>query len=210
MTIIGHCHKSLDVAVLDPSSRTSLSLLVFVKVYGRYTQKYSAELVIEEKKVMKVVLARIDERLMHGIVLTQYLPGSGAKRIMVVDDDVANSPIRKDAMMMAKPAGYAASIITLEKALTNIKAHKYDGQKVFLLARKIEIMRALQEVGVEIPELIIGCTDLMNEGIRLSSRAFITEQELEICKQMKESGTSLVVQHAITQPKEDLWKIVNG
>ena len=158
---------------------------------------------------MRVVLARIDERLMHGIVLTQYLPSSGAKRIMVIDDDVANNPIRKDAMMMAKPAGYAASIITLEKALANIAAHKYDGQKVFLLARRVEIMYRLQEAGVEIPELIIGCTELMNSGIRLSARAFITEDELEMCKKLTDRGTSVVVQFSSTNPKVDIWKIVN-
>jgi PTS system mannose-specific IIB component len=158
---------------------------------------------------MKVVLARIDERLMHGIVLTQYLPSSGAKRIMVIDDDVANNPLRKDAMMMAKPAGYAASIIPLEKALTNIKAHKYDGQKVFLLARRVETMLALQEVGVEIPELIIGCTELMNEGVKLSSRAFLSEEDVNTCKKISEHGTRIVSQFASTDTKTDIWKIIN-
>lgn len=159
---------------------------------------------------MEVVFARIDERLMHGIVLTQYLPSSNAQRIMVIDDKVANNQIKKDAMLMAKPAGYAASIIPLEKALTNIQAGKYEGQRLFLLTKSPITMEKLCEVGVKIPELIIGCTEMLNQGIKLSERAFITEEELEACKKMSNNGTKIYVQFSITTPKVDIWKAIQN
>ena len=40
---------------------------------------------------MGIVLARIDNRLLHGIVATQWAGRSGAQRIMIIDDTVANS-----------------------------------------------------------------------------------------------------------------------
>ncbi|MBR5049476.1 MAG: PTS sugar transporter subunit IIB, partial [Erysipelotrichaceae bacterium] len=61
---------------------------------------------------MNVVFARVDNRLLHGIVITQYFPITGAKRIMVIDDDTANNPTRKEMMNLAKPNGVASSIIT--------------------------------------------------------------------------------------------------
>ena len=33
---------------------------------------------------LNVVFARVDNRLLHGIVVTQYYPSTGAKRIMVI------------------------------------------------------------------------------------------------------------------------------
>ena len=71
---------------------------------------------------MEITLARVDNRLMHGIVMNQYFPTTGAQRIMVVDDDVATNPMKKSAMMMAKPNGIAVSIITLENAVNNFQA----------------------------------------------------------------------------------------
>ena len=60
---------------------------------------------------LNVVFARIDNRLMHGIVMTQYFPSTGAKRIMVIDDEIASNPARKEMMNLAKPNGVASSII---------------------------------------------------------------------------------------------------
>ena len=73
---------------------------------------------------MKITLARIDNRLMHGIVMTQYLPSTNSQRIMVIDDATANDALKKQMMNMAKPNGYASSIITTESsfALTSFSS----------------------------------------------------------------------------------------
>ena len=44
---------------------------------------------------MAIVLARIDNRLLHGVVATQWAPTSGCNRIMVIDDGTANDPQKK-------------------------------------------------------------------------------------------------------------------
>jgi pts-sorbose: PTS system, mannose/fructose/sorbose family, IIB component len=46
---------------------------------------------------MGIVLARIDNRLLHGIVATQWAGRSGAQRIMIIDDTVANNELPKPA-----------------------------------------------------------------------------------------------------------------
>lgn len=156
---------------------------------------------------MNIKLARIDNRLMHGIVITQYLPSIGAQRIMVVDDGVATDPMRKEMMMLAKPNGYAASIITLEKAKTNIQAGKYGDQVIFLLAKSPITVLELMKVGAPINRLMIGATDRL-EGIKLSSRAFLTEEEVAACREIRDRGVPIVVQHSPNVPEEDLWKIL--
>ena len=69
---------------------------------------------------MGIVLARIDNRLLHGIVATQWAGRSGAQRIMIIDDTVANNELTK-ASMLARPTGMAISIITEETALITSK-----------------------------------------------------------------------------------------
>lgn len=83
---------------------------------------------------MSIVLARIDNRLLHGIVATQWTPFSGASRVMVIDDTVAETPMLKEAMKMGKPLVVSLSIINRETAYTNFKAGKYDSQKVLWFA----------------------------------------------------------------------------
>lgn len=158
---------------------------------------------------MKITMARIDNRLLHGIVIAQYLPQSDCQRIMVIDDEVALDPKKKEMMMFAKPNGYVASIITLEKAVANFKANKYEGQRIFILAKTPHVFLELLQAGVPIAELMIGATDLLNEGIRLSSRAYITESQAEECRKIHAFGTRIVVQHAPSVAAVDLFKIIH-
>ena len=65
---------------------------------------------------MGISLARLDNRLLHGIVASQWTPKSGANRVMVIDDKTANTPMIKEAMRMGKPSGCSLSIINKETA----------------------------------------------------------------------------------------------
>ncbi|GAY76858.1 phosphoenolpyruvate-dependent sugar phosphotransferase system EIIB [Sporolactobacillus inulinus] len=68
---------------------------------------------------MGLVLARIDQRLIHGIVVTQWAAHTKAKRLMVVDDEVSKDETQKAAMRMSKPSGTGMSIIDTETAIAN-------------------------------------------------------------------------------------------
>ena len=57
---------------------------------------------------MGITLARIDNRLLHGIVATQWAPISNCTRLMVIDDKVAADPVLKESMKLARPVGGVA------------------------------------------------------------------------------------------------------
>ena len=147
---------------------------------------------------MGIVLARIDNRLLHGIVATQWAGRSGAQRIMIIDDTVANNELTKASMKLARPTGMAISIITEETALNNFKAGKYNDHTVFVLVKKPETLVKLSDIGVKIPELVIGGTVKPAEGeeaVKLSQRAYAKPDDIEAYKKLKAAGTKLYVQY---------------
>ena len=150
---------------------------------------------------MSVVLSRIDNRLLHGIIVTQWAPISGATRVMVIDDKVANDDLAKASMRLAKPAGMAVSIITEETALTNFKAGKYDNQKVVIIVKSPDIILRFLENGIKIPRLVVGGTVVKEDAIKLSNRAYATEEEVKDYKQILDMGVTVVAQF-VPQEKE--------
>ena len=147
---------------------------------------------------MGIVLARIDNRLLHGIVATQWAGRSGAQRIMIIDDTVANNELTKASMKLARPTGMAISIITEETALNNFKAGKYNDHTVFVLVKKPETLVKLTEIGVKVPELVVGGTTKPAEGeeaVKLSQRAYARPDDIEACKKLKAAGTKLYAQY---------------
>ena len=130
---------------------------------------------------MGIVLARIDNRLLHGIVATQWAGRSGAQRIMIIDDTVANNELTKASMKLARPTGMAISIITEETALNNFKAGKYNDHTVFVLVKKPETLVKLSDIGVE--------------AVKLSQRAYAKPDDIEAYKKLKAAGTKLYAQY---------------
>lgn len=149
-----------------------------------------------------VVLARIDQRLIHGLVVNQWAPALQVKRFMVVDDVLCNNYDIKASMRMAKPAGTGVSVISTETAITNFKAGKYDGQRVLVLVKEPETLIKLMEGGVEIPKVDLGI--MFNEDGREAVTKFIAlnDKERADLQTIKDKGVPVVIQYVPTDAEE--------
>lgn len=155
---------------------------------------------------MGLVLARIDERLVHGIVVTQWASSVKAKRIMVIDDEVANDEPRKSAMRLSKPAGTGMSLIGKEAAIANIKAGKYDNHNVLLVVNNVEILVELVENGVHIPKVNIGIMLDRPERKKYEKSFAATEEELVLLKKLEDKGIPVTFQFTPGDKEEPLSK----
>ena len=68
----------------------------------------------------KIVLARLDYRLLHGQVVFTWTTKVQAERIIVVDNAAANDDIKKGALKLAKPQGVRLNVFTVERALAKM------------------------------------------------------------------------------------------
>lgn len=137
---------------------------------------------------MSIVLARVDQRLIHGIVVTQWAGATKAKRLMVVDDIVSNDETQKQAMRMSKPAGTGMSIIDTQTAIKNFNAGKYDNHNVFLIVREPETLVTLKENGVDIPKVNIG---IMFDGegkTTVKKMVSVSQKEVDDFRRLQELG----------------------
>lgn len=156
---------------------------------------------------MSIIAGRIDNRLLHGIVATQWNAELKPQRIMVIDDEVATSEVKKGSMRMAKPAGAALSIITHETALANFKAGKYDGHTVFVIARKPQTFVDIIEAGQKLPKLILGGTVVPAEGeaaTQVSRRAYVLDEDVPAYQAIAASGTDIEIRFVPADKAERL------
>ena len=67
-----------------------------------------------------IVLTRIDNRLVHGQVATQWCGAIGANLILVANDEVAGNSLRQGLMDMAAPSYAAMRYWTIQKTIDTI------------------------------------------------------------------------------------------
>ncbi|KZU38119.1 phosphoenolpyruvate-dependent sugarphosphotransferase system EIIB probable sorbosespecific [Lactiplantibacillus plantarum] len=151
---------------------------------------------------MSVILARVDQRLIHGLIVNQWAQALQVKRFMVVDDELSTNEAIKASMRMSKPAGTGMSIINTEKAITNFNAGKYDNQRVFVLVKEPATLIKLIEGGVEIPKVDLGI--LFNESGRKPVTKFVAldDEERRDLQILEQKNVPLVIQYVPTDLEE--------
>ena len=84
-----------------------------------------------------ILLTRIDNRLIHGQVATQWTSTIGANLILVANDGVAGNKMRQKLMDMAAPQGVATRYFSVQKTIDVI--HKAAArQHIFLIVENPE------------------------------------------------------------------------
>lgn len=160
---------------------------------------------------MKIVLTRIDNRLLHGVTATQWGPKTKAQRVMVIDDTVANDEMQKNTMKLARPAGMAISIIPLDKALANFKANKYEGQSIFLIVKHIDTIKTLiEEANVPIHEVNVGAIAQRSGDDLLQVNRFVTidEHEKQTYLDLIEKGVRIYAKYLVADQEIDFKTIL--
>jgi PTS system mannose-specific IIB component len=78
---------------------------------------------------MNIVLARIDDRLIHGQVATIWAKVTNCERIIVCDDEVAADSIRSTLLKQVAPPGIKSSVVDIDKAVRAYNSPKYETAK---------------------------------------------------------------------------------
>lgn len=155
-----------------------------------------------------IVHTRIDNRLLHGIVATQWAPKSGCTRVMIIDDATANDSILKESMKLGRPAGNAISIITVDSAIANFKANKYEGQKVFIVVKEVDTLEKLIDNGIKIDKINVGGTVKKENAIALSKRAYADEHDVVIYRKLLDKGINITVQYLVTDKEVNIADVL--
>ncbi len=62
-----------------------------------------------------IALLRVDNRLLHGQILEAWVPRLGVRRVVVVDDEAAASPLAREAMALALPPDLPVEVLPLQQ-----------------------------------------------------------------------------------------------
>lgn len=140
----------------------------------------------------KIVLARIDDRLVHGQVMTQWLQYSGGNHIVIVDSDVAADSFNTNMMKMAVPRSVKLDVFFEKEAKEKIDEFS-DSAKVIILAKRPQVFDKLIEEGLEINTVIVGGMGQNEDRRKLYKNIAASDEEREAFHRIIDHGTNLKI-----------------
>ena len=153
-----------------------------------------------------ILRTRIDNRLIHGQVATQWTSTIGANLILVANDNVASNQMRQKLMDMAAPQGVATRYFSVQKTIDVI--HKAAArQHIFLIVENPEDALRLVKGGVPIKKLNIGNMH-MSEGKRqVATSVAVNDEDVAAFRALQDAGVELSIQRVPSTPVEPTSKL---
>ncbi|WP_294883677.1 mannose/fructose/sorbose PTS transporter subunit IIA [uncultured Gilliamella sp.] len=150
--------KQVATAIIESAQegiRTTVEIAAKPQVNNQQSNTIPEGTVLGDGK-LKIVLARVDSRLLHGQVATSWTKATNPNRIIVVSDSVAKDELRKKLIEEAAPPGVKANVVPIKKIIQVAHDPRFGNTKALLLFENPEdVLRAL-DGGVDIETLNVG------------------------------------------------------
>lgn len=155
---------------------------------------------------MKIELARIDDRFIHGQVLTKWVKLRPVSRIIIVSDSVAQDEMRKTLVLSVAPANVKASAVTVDKMVRAYQSPRYEQDTVMLLFERPEDIVELVQKGVPLKEINVGGMRFEKDRQQITKAVSVSPHNAEAFKQLHELGVKLELRQLPGDTSVDFYK----
>lgn len=156
---------------------------------------------------MSVELTRVDYRLIHGQVITNWMSFYNITKIVTIDDALRNDEFMQDVFKMAAPKGVKIVIYGSAEAAKAQADGEFEDGRVMLLLRNVQAFDTAVKAGVKFDRVQIG--GLGGAAGRKSVLGPITldQKDLDTLLEIQKTGVDIYFQTTTDYPSESLDKI---
>lgn len=149
----------------------------------------------------EIKLARIDFRLMHGQVVTNWIKQVSADSILIVDDELAADKFLAQVFLMAAPPGIKVAIRSIEKAAFAFQNDVFKNKKLLILFKSVDTAHKAVMLGFPIQELQVGGLGSGTNKTMISNELSLDQTEVAKLTEVSAKGISISLQ---VTPKDPL------
>lgn len=152
-----------------------------------------------------ISLFRIDERLVHGQIVTAWLGHTKANEIIVIDDKTANDGLMSSIIKMAVPPSVSVRIITIAQAFDVLEAIDLE-DRAMIIVKTPETARKVLEGNKEmILAINMGNSGMAHQRIKITDNVYLNEAGIQELKRITELGCKVYFQ-TIPGAKRHEWE----
>ena len=143
---------------------------------------------------MAVEMIRIDDRLIHGQIVTAWAKNKQINKIWIVDDGVAKDDFLKGIMQLVAPADKELLITGLSEVPTLLEKLVNESPSVLILVKFPYVAEAIFKAGVKLRELNVGGIGASPERQKLFKNISASKEEKDTLKNIQDMGVDVFFQ----------------
>lgn len=143
---------------------------------------------------MSIKMIRIDDRLIHGQIVTAWAKNLNAGKIWIIDDGVAQDDFIKGVMQMVAPSDRELIISSVGEVPGLLEKLDGEGDNVLILVKYPYVAQEIFKAGVKLKELNIGGMGASAERKKLFKNISASQAEKDTLKEIQDSGVDVYFQ----------------
>ena len=151
-----------------------------------------------------ILLARVDDRLIHGEVVTSFIPYYKSNCVIIVDDGVVNDKFNTRVLQMVCPKGVKLEIYGVEDGIKAICKDNDLAEQIIVLTRTPITFEQLINGGCDIKAVNIGGMATRGERKPFIRNCAATDEEVSSMKRMREKGIDVYYRLVAEQERIEL------
>lgn len=163
----------------------------------------------EDNSFMDIRLVRIDDRLVHGQLMTSWVKYIHVKRIIIINNEIYLDNIRKEIIKNVSPPNISVHIVNIDKLLRVYKNPKYKDEKViFLFTNPKDIVDVIQK-GVKIKSVNIGGMSFKSGKIQIEQTISLNNEDVRNFLKLYNMGVELEIRKVFHDSSKNLIDLIN-
>lgn len=156
---------------------------------------------------MKVSVFRIDDRLIHGQVITAWIAYADAKTIVVADDKAVKDEFQQSLLRMATPDSINLKIFSMDDAISYLDSEENDG-KVLLLVRGPEQALKFIRAGLTDQVINVGNMNMKKGKTKVLGNMWVFPEDVENIKSIYDQGVKMEVRAVPNERSQDVMELL--
>lgn len=160
---------------------------------------------------MNINICRIDDRLIHGQIVTKWIKEANANMILVADDKAAGDKTLQMILKLAVPSGIRLEILSKEQAIKRIHEDQTD-TNVLMLIRNPKEADALTDMGFKIDTIIVGNISNSKSTVgrkKLLDYIWVEPDDVKAIRSLASKGIKLEVKAVPEERAKDPLELID-
>ena len=157
-----------------------------------------------------IVLARVDDRLIHGQILSGWALKLQINVIWIIDDALAKDKLTQRMLRAVVPRHYQFYVFSVAKAAAMLQGEALAKERILLLVKSPVYFYQLIEAGCVIPSINLGGMGMHDDRRPFFRNLSCNEDEKHVLQQMSLQGVEIYYQLVPGQKKIDMKNLLEN
>ncbi|MBV71845.1 MAG: hypothetical protein CMH52_10990 [Myxococcales bacterium] len=154
------------------------------------------------------IFYRIDNRLVHGQIISTWMPHLRIRHFVIANDAVPENSLRMTMFRMAIPTEHDFTALSIKNAAPFLNAHRNSTESMLVLLESISDAEALFDAGHPFPSLNIGNIHHASGKDQITNAVFLNHNEQTKLRSLLDRGVSINIQTLPNETPTDLRRVL--